>query len=103
MASDPNLGLSLPQHVKYFGLAPIRIVINSSIGSLHSQSWAVDKINVLQTDMATTKVQLDHLKEQLDHLKEQPDHLKESVDTKTSNFQTMPKCTIAMMIDYWSP
>jgi hypothetical protein len=95
MASDPNLGLSLPQHVKYFGLAPIRIVINSSIGSLHddsdirpssqdpshdpchtpsSQSWSVDKINVLQTDMATTKVRLDHLKE--------------SVNTKISNFQT---------------
>jgi hypothetical protein len=92
MASDPNL-LSSPQHVKYFYLAPIRIVTNSSIGSLYhdddmppssqdpshdprytpSQSWAVDKISVLQTDITTTKVQLDHLKE--------------SVDTRIGNFQ----------------
>src|SRR5277367_5947813 len=69
---------------KIFCLAPIRIVINSSIGSLHddsdilpssqdpshdpchtlsSQSWSVDKISLLQTDMATTKLKLDHFEE----------------------------------------
>lgn len=30
------------------------------------QSWAFDKINVLQSDVATTKLQLDHLKKTMD-------------------------------------
>jgi len=67
------------------------MAINSSIGSLHDdsdglsssqnssqgpsyQSWSVDRINSLQSDVATTKLQLDHFKE--------------STNTKISGLQT---------------
>jgi len=77
------------------------MVINSSIGSLHDdsddlsfsqassqtpfhQSWTVDKINSLQSDMATTKVHLDHLKT--------------SMDTQISSLQTDLKADLTTQI-----
>ena len=66
------------------------MAINSSIGSLCNnsddlpssqnssqgpyQNWSVDKINVLQSNIATTKSRLDHFKE--------------STNTKISDLQT---------------
>ena len=46
------------------------------------QTWPVHKINTLQSDMATTEVQLDHLQK--------------SMDTKMSSFQTKLESSFAM-------